>query len=616
MKKFTAFCIAMLLLLAPAMLTACGNEAKEPLSDISSGAIDSSASPDDGTSSPDTPSDMPSENSSGAASDPEDDPSSEEEEDRSNWTELDWFGVPVDDGVFEYQLQEKKYYRLNELLDKTATAVEIPATLAGKPVEIISNRAFMDCDRLRSVTIPEGIRTIYETAFMGCTALEEITLPASLTLLDGNPFRNCPNLRAIHLAEGNTTYKLVDGVLFKADGSELVLYPAARDGSEYTVPDGVTTVGEYAFSACSKLKSLTLSEGVETVYSEPNNGTYYYRDSPFENSTIDHLYLPKSLKTITFSDLSCIANIEVADGSGLCQVVDGALLSMSGERLLLYPKARPEERYEIPEGVKSIAKNAISGEGALKTVRLPASVIACELPNFTGLEAIEVDEGNKDFKSVDGVLFDAAGETLRIYPSGRPNESYRIPDGVTTVSDSFSANLKKLILSPSVKKIDGGPLYENHLERIEVEDGNETYKAVDGILLSADGTALVCYPSEKPDEEYTLPEGITRLSRETLVNDHLKVLRFPDTLRSIPASTAAEKGFCSAIICHSLEQLYIPASVKTIGRVTLQVPVVIKVYCEIDKALRGWEPYWLYDNDDYTVADGKTKVTWSYGAEE
>jgi len=67
----------------------------------------------------------------------------------------------------------------------------------------------------------------------------------------------------ISVAAGKPSYQAAGGVLFTKGGKTLVQYPKGRPGETYTIPPGVTRIGDWAFSGCHGLKSVTLPKGVK-----------------------------------------------------------------------------------------------------------------------------------------------------------------------------------------------------------------------------------------------------------------------------------------------------------------------------------------------------------------
>ena len=142
-----------------------------------------------------------------------------------------------------------------------------------------------------SYTIPEGVKVIRESAFIG-SALTELILPESLEEIEDQAFWNAEfkslhipaktseiaasalNLHGIEsftVSEGNTGFSAKDGVLFNQDGTRLIHYPVADSAEEYTVPQGVESIGYNSFAFADSLKKLTVPEGVTAIGSSAFN---------------------------------------------------------------------------------------------------------------------------------------------------------------------------------------------------------------------------------------------------------------------------------------------------------------------------------------------------------
>lgn len=123
------------------------------------------------------------------------------------------------------------------------------------------------------VTVPSTVTSFGVTysvtgigtwGFRYCPNLTSVDIPASVTSIDNSAFHGCPKLAIVTVAESNEAYESIDGALYSADGTTLMLYPAATKG-DATVPTNVTNIGSRAFYGCSGLTSITLPDGVTDI---------------------------------------------------------------------------------------------------------------------------------------------------------------------------------------------------------------------------------------------------------------------------------------------------------------------------------------------------------------
>ena len=101
---------------------------------------------------------------------------------------------------------------------------------------------------------------------MNCSSLKEIYLGRGLyslaNTINATPFEGCSGLESIIVDEDNKLFKTIDGVLFAKIGSILYLYPSAKEGTEYAVPEGVTKINEMAFGYNKNLVKVILPESM------------------------------------------------------------------------------------------------------------------------------------------------------------------------------------------------------------------------------------------------------------------------------------------------------------------------------------------------------------------
>ncbi len=119
-------------------------------------------------------------------------------------------------------------------------------------VTSIGERAFQNCYRLTSITIPESVTSIGEGAFYGCSGLTSITIPESVTSIGEGAFSYCSGLTSVTIPEGVTSI-----------GSSA--FSNCSGLTSITIPESVKSIGSSAFYDCSGLTSITIPEGVTSI---------------------------------------------------------------------------------------------------------------------------------------------------------------------------------------------------------------------------------------------------------------------------------------------------------------------------------------------------------------
>ncbi len=112
-----------------------------------------------------------------------------------------------------------------------------------------------------SVSIPDGVTSIGDGAFYGCGGLTSVTIPGSVTSIDDGAFYGCNKLTRIMVDASNPYFSSANGLLLSKDGKKLIL----GVNGDVVIPDGVTSIGNYAFYNCSGLASVTIPESVKDI---------------------------------------------------------------------------------------------------------------------------------------------------------------------------------------------------------------------------------------------------------------------------------------------------------------------------------------------------------------
>ena len=181
------------------------------------------------------------------------------------------------------------------------TSITIPSGLTS-----IGEMAFFNCSALTSVTIPNCVISIGNFAFGSCTGLKSITIPSSVTSIENNIFQDCTRLTNITVDSSNPSFCSESGVLFNKDKTTLIYYPRGKTGS-YTIPDGVTAIGDYAFYYCSGLTSVTIPSSVTSI-----------GESAFQHCTgLTSITIPNSVTSIVnlaFWDCDSLTIVYIPSG--------------------------------------------------------------------------------------------------------------------------------------------------------------------------------------------------------------------------------------------------------------------------------------------------------------
>ena len=144
-------------------------------------------------------------------------------------------------------------------------------------VTSIGGEAFFNCFRLTGLTLGNNVTSIGDGAFSYCSKIAKLALGANVTSIGVKAFYGC-DLTVISVPAANTAYTGIDGALFDKAATTLLIYPAMKKGAHYTVPGGVTHIGNNAFSLCDNLTSVTISDGVTHIGEEAFTYCYSLTD--------------------------------------------------------------------------------------------------------------------------------------------------------------------------------------------------------------------------------------------------------------------------------------------------------------------------------------------------
>ncbi len=211
--------------------------------------------------------------------------------------------------------------------------VYFPETIDGYPIEGIEPDIFMGS--------------------YGSTGITGIYIPRYVKYFEGCTTR-ASNLSEIEVDSANEYFTVVNGVVYSKDMKTLVCYPAAKEGTSFTVPEGVEKIGNYAFYNCGNITEIVIPSTVKEI-----------GDSAFYNCT--------SLESITISEgLEIIESYAFYKCSNLTEIVIPSTVKEIGDRAFYYCTSL--ESITIPEGLEIIESYTFYNCSNLTEIVIPSTV--------------------------------------------------------------------------------------------------------------------------------------------------------------------------------------------------------------------------------------------------
>lgn len=183
------------------------------------------------------------------------------------------------------------------------------------------------------------------------------------------------------------------------------------------------------------------------------------------------------------------------------------------------------------------------------------------LEDLNNLVAINVQEGNTAYKSIDGVLFTADGKTMECFPVAKAVEYYEVPEGVETLNFRQTKYLQTVKLPSTITKLSRNPFYDSNVEYVVFDTRNTTFVSKDGIVFSADMHELILSPPnyQFSDGKYIVPQSVQRIAAGAFINNqYLHEIKYEDQNGIVDIGDSAFSG-------SGLIQVSIPENISSVG---------------------------------------------------
>ena len=399
---------------------------------------------------------------------------------------------------------------------------EIETVVISEGAASIGEYAFFECTGLKNVTIPSTVTTINDGAFYKCSGLtspqpeksddeivDSITIPYGVTSIGDEVFAHCTGLKKVTIPGS------VKSIGERAFSDCHISTEESEDGTErglekVVIENGTETIGKEAFNGCKKLNDIILPDSVTSIGETAFQYTRLYND--WTNGNEDVLYINNHLISV-YQGTANECNIK----SGTKTIADSAFFACGSLPGIT-----------IPDSVTSIGNRAFKDCNSLKSITIPKRVTTignCAFYTCYDLQSIEVDSGNPEYCSENGVLYNKEKTEIIRFPKEKTEVSFAIPKSVTKIADGafeYCKNLTNVTIPNDMTSI-----------------GNNAFESCSGLI------------------NITIPKSVTSIGDRAFSEcSKLTSIIIPDGVLRI--------GESSFFKCSSLKDITIPNSVLII----------------------------------------------------
>ena len=301
----------------------------------------------------------------------------------------------------------------------------------------------------------QNVSEIPSYCFYECTNLKSITIPDGIISIKEYAFCDCNSLASVTIPTGVTSIGRA-------------AFQSCISLSSITIPTSVTSIGMYAFAYCKSFTSITI----------PASAT----------STGSHAFL----------NCSSLTSVTIQEG---VKTIDSSVFESCSSLTSV----------TIPNSITSIDQYAFRRCSKLTSITIPNSVTMIDNTAFVSCGAlmINVDEGNSNYSSIDGVLFNKTQTRIIAYAKDKLQPNYTIPEGVTSIYESVfngCSLLVSIVIPKGVTEIGSTAFYKcSSLASIMIPEG-VTYIGRAAFSGCSSLTSI------------TIPEGVTNINESVFYN--------------------------------------------------------------------------------------------------
>ena len=372
--------------------------------------------------------------------------------------------------------------------------------------------------------IRKGTICICFSAFENCAGLTGVVIPEGITEIGDFAFSNCPSLENILVSADNPSYVSINNCCLSKDLRKLIF--GCRSS---IIPEGISMIEESAFEGCVGQTSIVMPEGVKEIGRDAFSGC----------TGLTNIVIPDIVTEINGGAFfGCTSLTSIVIPKGVTEIGESAFGGCVGLTSVVMPKSVTKIGWGafkdctsltsivIPKGITEIGESAFSCCTGLTGVVIPEGVTEISMNVFrdcTGLTGVVIPEGVKEIGY--GAFSGCTGLTNIV-----------IPNSVTVImSSAFSGctGLTGIVIPEGVTEIDCGAFGGcTNLTTISVSVDNPSYVSINNCCLSKDLRRLIfgCRSS-------IIPDGVSMIEWDAFRDcAGLTSIRIPDSVTAIGVS--------------------------------------------------------------------------------
>ena len=283
---------------------------------------------------------------------------------------------------------------------KELSSIIVPETIDGKVVTSIGYKNYSnnyESTNLTSVIIGNSVTALENGAFSNCPNLTSIAIGnsvASIGIASGVISEYNTGLNNIIVDNGNPNFSSMNGVLFNKNKTELIRYPIGKSGSNYTIPNSVTSIGSSAFSSCSRLTNIDIPNSVITI-----GISAFYGCTGLTSITLPNNVT--SIESSTFYSCTGLTSITIPSGITIigerafyqCTNLANVVAESNSYSIGNYAFYGCTNLINIPSGITLIGAHAFENCTSLTNITVPCGMNDSAFKGCSGLIDVTINDG-------------------------------------------------------------------------------------------------------------------------------------------------------------------------------------------------------------------------------